>query len=251
MSTRRHTLPLYATVGAAVMVVLAACGNAGDVSSTPDATAEKQTETAADEVFGYTKYDALLRAHVDSEGYVDYPGLLAKRADLDRFVASMGAVTDAEYTAWPEPEQLAFWINAYNAITLKYILDHYPIQKGSFLSGLRYPANSIRQIDGVWDTLSSKVVGEERTLEDIEHEILRAQFGDARIHVAIVCASIGCPPLRNEAFVADTLEEQLDGQARTFLSDPTKFRIDRTGSTVHISSILQWFGKDFVPKHGT
>ena len=251
MSIRCHSLPLYATVGAAIVVVLAACGNAGDVSGTPDATEEKQTDTVTAEEFGYTKYDALLRAHVDSEGYVDYPGLLAKRADLDRFVASMGAVTDAEYTAWPEPERLAFWINAYNAITLQYILDHYPIQKGGLISGLRYPANSIRQIDGVWDTLTSKVVGKERTLEDIEHEILRAQFGDARIHVAIVCASIGCPPLRNEAFVADTLEEQLDAQARTFLSDPTKFRIDRTGSTVHISSIFKWFGKDFVPKHGT
>ena len=233
------------------MVVLVACGNAGDVSGAPDASEGKQVEAVTDEEFGYAKYDALLRAHVDTEGYVDYPGLLAKRADLDQFVASMGAVADAEYAAWPEPEQLAFWINAYNAITLQYILDNYPIKKGGLISGLRYPANSIRQIDGVWDTLTSKVVGEKRTLEDIEHEILRAQFGDARIHVAIVCASIGCPPLRNEAFVADTLEEQLDAQARMFLSDPTKFRIDRTGSTVHISSIFKWFGKDFVPEHGT
>lgn len=233
------------------MVVLAACGNTGDVSGTPNATEGKQVEVATDEEFGYAKYDALLRTHVDSDGYVDYPALLAQRADLDHFIALMGAVSDPEYDAWPKPEQLAFWINAYNAITLEYILNNYPIQKGSFLSGLRYPTNSIRQIDGVWDTLTSKVVGKQRTLEDIEHEILRAQFGDARIHVAIVCASIGCPPLRSEAFVADTLEKQLDAQSRTFLSDPTKFRIDRNRSTVYISSIFKWFGKDFIPEHGT
>lgn len=247
MFDRRETISLYVTVGAALTIVLMACGSSESVIVTPD-SAEEEHLLASDEDFGYAKYDALLRAHVDSGGYVDYPELLANRAHLDRFIASMGTVTDAEYAAWTEPEQLAFWINAYNAITLQYILDNYPIQKGGFISGLRYPSNSIRQIEGVWDTLTSKVVGEERTLEDIEHEILRAQFGDARIHVAIVCASIGCPPLRNEAFVADRLEEQLDDQARTFLSDATKFRIDRAKATVHLSSIFKWFGKDFIPE---
>ncbi len=189
--------------------------------------------------FGYDAYNRLLIEHVDVSGQVDYAALAANRRPLDGFIASMGQLDPAVLASWPAEEQIALWINAYNAITLQFILNHYPIQKGGIISGAIYPANSIRQIPGIWDTMTSPVAGSPVTLDE------------PRIHVAIVCASVGCPPLRNEAFVADRLNEQLDDQARRFLADPSKFNINRERKVVTLSPILDWFGKDFAKKYGT
>ncbi|MCP4452905.1 MAG: DUF547 domain-containing protein, partial [Planctomycetes bacterium] len=139
----------------------------------------------------------------------------------------------------------AFWINAYNALTLKAVLDHYPI-KSSFFRSLTYPKNSIRQIAGVWNKLKFTVHNRPMTLEHIEHEILRVQFNEPRIHLALVCAAKGCPPLRNEPYAGLTLDAQLDDQAAAFLADLSKFKIDRKEEIVHLSPIFKWFGEDFV-----
>lgn len=224
---------------AAAFCALAAC--------TPPETVPDSIALAPVEEFTYAMYDEVLRNHVDDRGFVNYRALKQNRAPLDAFVAQMGAVSRPELDGWPESERLAFWINAYNAITLAYIIDHYPIEKGGLISGALYPANSIRQISGVWDKLSTRVAGEMVTLDAIEHSILRKQFSEPRIHFAIVCASVGCPPLRNEAFVADRLEEQLSDQTRQFLAHPDRFRIDRDAKKVYLSPIFDWFGKDFVP----
>lgn len=205
------------------------------------------TVDVSDEDFSYAMYNEVLKEFVDDKGHVDYAGLKANREPHDRFIALMGAVTESELASWSSDEQLAFWMNAYNAITLKYIIDHYPIEKGGLISRALYPANSIRQIPGVWDELTTPVAGSPITLDAIEHEILRVEFTEPRIHMAIVCAAMGCPPLRAEAFVGERIEEQLDDQSIRFLGHPDRFRIDRETGTVHLSSIFDWFGEDFVP----
>jgi len=225
----------------ALSIAVAACG-----SSDPNDAQPIQDPALMNVEFSYDDYDALLHEYVDKNGMVDYGALLDDRFRLDAFVASMNNIPPEESDAWNRQEKMAFWINAYNAITIKYILDNYPIQKGSIVNRTLYPDNSIRQIDGIWKKLTSPVLGTPITLNDIEHEILRPVFNDPRIHVAIVCASIGCPPLRSEVFLPDQLEEQLEDHTRIFLSDPDKFRIDKTKNKVYISPIFDWFGEDFT-----
>jgi hypothetical protein len=183
---------------------------------------------------------------VNDQGLVKYAELKVNRAGLDVFVSSLGVLDSSVYDAWDSNAKIAFWCNAYNAITLKYILENYPIRKGSWVNSFRFPANSIRQISGVWDALTTPVMGKDMTLEGIENDVLRGQFKEMRIHMAIVCASIGCPHLRNEPYAGGQLDKQLDDQARRFMSNPNKFRIDREKGTVFLSPIFDWFGKDFV-----
>jgi len=156
---------------------------------------------------------------------------------VQRFTRELSRLDDQTYIKWSNKDKIAFWINAYNGLTLKAIIDNYPI-KSSFFKSRIYPKNSIRQISGVWDKKKYKVMGKDRTLEHIEHEILRKQFKEPGIHVALVCAAMGCPPLRNKPYTGDRLEEQFDDQTRRFLSDPTKFIIDREGGKVSLSPIF-------------
>jgi hypothetical protein len=199
--------------------------------------------------FSYQNYAEALKTFVNDQGMVDYKGLKASSKALDAFLAALGALDPKTFAAWAEKEKIAFWINAYNACTLKAIIANYPI-RSSAVASLRFPKNSIRQISGVWTALQFRVLGEEVTLDAIEHQRLRAQFNEPRIHVALVCAAMGCPPLRNEPFVADRLDAQLDDQTKRFLAAPAKFRIDREKGVVHLSSIFKWFADDFVRTYG-
>ena len=203
----------------------------------------------AEDAFSYEGYADVLKAYVDDDGMVNYRGLKAKRAGLDEFVRALGALSKETYASWDEAAQIAFWCNAYNAITLTRIIDHYPIKKGGIISGFRFPVNSIRQIDGVWEDIETRVLGTKMTLDHIEHGILRVKFNEARIHMAIVCAAISCPTLRTEPYVGDRLEEQLEDQSRDFCARPDKFKIDRTKNRVYVSAILDWFGGDFVKSY--
>ncbi len=200
---------------------------------------------AGESDFAYDAYAAVLERYVDDTGMVDYKALKENRGPLDRFAKALADLAPTRYKEWSEPEKIAFWTNAYNALTLKVIIDHYPIRAGFFKS-LVYPRNSIRQISGVWKEITFEVMGKPRTLDAIEHQVLRARFGDPRIHVALVCAAMGCPPLRREPYVAARLDEQFADQARRFLSNPKQCRIDRAGGEVYLSKIFKWFGKDFV-----
>jgi hypothetical protein len=202
-----------------------------------------------DTPFDYDELSQVL-ANVDSEGMVDYSNLSANRRTLDKFVERLGQLSPERYTRWQREEKIAFWINAYNALTLLAIVDNYPI-KSSFLTSIIYPKNSIRQISGVWDNLQFEVIGKQLTLDEIEHEILRKEFDEPRIHVALVCAAKSCPPLRQEPFVGGKLNEQLDDQTRRLLADQSKFRIDRTSNSVSLSKIFEWFGNDFENRYGT
>lgn len=183
------------------------------------------------------------------EGRVDYQALKERPAQLEKYVKELGAVSAAEYESWSKPDQLAFWLNAYNAFTVKAIVDHYPIRARG-LAALRYPKNSIRQIPGVWDKLRWSAAGRQVTLDEIEHKIVRPGFGEPRVHMALVCAALGCPPLRREPYVGTAIERQLDDQARTFLSSPHGLRVDRERNEVRISSIFKWFAEDFGGEKG-
>jgi hypothetical protein len=206
--------------------------------------------THADEPDLHTPYAAVLAAHVDEEGMVDYAALKENPKALESYLLMIGEVHESDVINWSRNEQIAFYVNAYNAFTLQSIVDHYPIQS-NFIASLRFPKNSIRQIDGVWDELEWTLAGNRVTLDGIEHEILRKRFNEPRIHMALVCAAKGCPSLRNKPYTGDALGMQLDAQARRLLSDRKKFRIDRTAGWVALSSIFNWFGEDFVAKYGT
>ncbi len=187
----------------------------------------------------YADYGAILAAHVAGDR-VNYAALAAGRSSFDRVVASFASVTRTDEAGWARPERMAYWINAYNLFTLKAIIDHYPI-RGSFFS--RHPRNSIRQISGVWTALTWNAGGRQLTLDDIEHRLLRPEFQDPRVHFAINCASVGCPPLASEPYRAGQLEAQLDKAAVRYLSGPTGLVVD--GTTLRLSSIFKWYGSDF------
>ena len=138
-------------------------------------------------------------------------------------------------------EQLAFWINTYNIMAVKMVLDHYPVQSIKDAGGVFTP---------VWKLNVGTVAGKARTLHEIEHDILR-KMGEPRIHVAIVCASLSCPDLRPEAYVPQRLNEQLDDQMKSFLSNEKKgLQVDTANHRLYFSSIFKWFAEDFEAKGG-
>ena len=196
----------------------------------------------------FDRYAQVLREFVDHEGVVNYQELKARRHSLDGFLAELRSLEPAEYENWDEKSQIAFWVNAYNALTLKAIIDNYPI-KASFFRSFRFPNNSIRQIPGVWDELRFEVMSHKLTLNEMEHRIIRSKFDEPRIHMALVCAALGCPPLRNEPYSGKNLDFQLDDQARRFIEDGKKFLIDRTKGRVYLSKIFDWYGQDFVERY--
>ena len=197
--------------------------------------------------YSHGAYAAALK-YVDDSGMVHYAGLKKDRGRLDEYVRVVAFLKPEVYRQWDEPTKIAFWTNAYNALTLKLIVDNYPI-RSSLIRSLTYPSNSIRQISGAWDKVRFLVMGKKMTLNDIEHDVLRKKFHEPRIHAALVCAAMSCPPLRNEPFEGKKLDAQLADQSRKFLANPTKFKIDRGAGKVHLSSIFDWFGGDFTKKY--
>lgn len=190
----------------------------------------------------YREYAGLLEAFVDGER-VDYRALKSERSRLDAVLDSWDVPASAE-RVWSREQRMAFWINAYNGFTLRAIVDHYPIRARWFT---RAPRNSIRQIDGVWTELRWRAAGRAVTLDDIEHQILRPEFADARVHFAVNCASISCPPLDAEPYRAATLNAQLDAAARRYLASPEGLRA--RGDKFHVSSIFKWYGDDFIAQY--
>ncbi len=191
--------------------------------------------------FSYEGYEAVLKSHVDKKGRVDYAALARDRMGLDAFLAGVAGLSPKPFSKWKKKERLAFWINVYNALTIRAILDHLPVK-------------SIREIPGVWKKLEWKVMGKNLTLDFIENGILRKRFHEPRIHMGLVCASRGCPFLSNEPFRGIRLEEQLDERARLFFADQGKFRVDRKAGKVYVSPLFDWYKADFVevyaPKKG-
>jgi hypothetical protein len=196
----------------------------------------------------YDDYAAVLKTYVDDTGMINYNGLKANSEKLESFVTAMGKVDPNSYSKWSKKEQIAFWLNAYNGFTLKVIIDNYPI-KPSFLRSRIYPKNSIRQIPGVWDKIKFDVMARKLTLGHIEHEIIRKKFDEPRIHMAMVCAAMGCPPLLNKPYTGQKLDAQLDERTRRFLGNQAKFKVDRKNNRLYLSPIFKWFADDFVKKY--
>ncbi len=183
-------------------------------------------------------FDQLLRQYVDSSGNVDYQAWKASPAAMQTLDAYLTALSRGVSNRPGRREAaLAFWINAYNAVTIKGILREYPT------TSIR---NHTAKLIGynIWDDLLLAVGGTRVSLNQMEHEILR-KMGEPRIHFAIVCASIGCPRLRGEAYAADRIDQQLTENARAFFADPTKFNADIRTRQIRVSPILKWFGADF------
>jgi len=193
----------------------------------------------------HSTWDRLLQKYVDRDGMVDYAAWKASEADraaLKQYLATLSAADPAAETS--KTGKLAFWINAYNALTIHGILKEYPT------SSIR---NHTAKVVGynIWDDLLLPVGNREYSLNQIEHEILR-KLGEPRIHFAIVCASVGCPHLLNEAYTPARLEEQLAANTRDFFSRERNFRADVANRRVRVSAILDWFGEDFgsTPQKG-
>ncbi len=198
-----------------------------------------------DEEFSYEEYDTVLKTYVDLKGKVSYRELKENKNEMEAFLDELEKLKPEDYQSWNDEQKIALWINAYNALTLKAILDHYPLKESSFRTR-KYPRNSIRQISGVWDKIKFPVMGKEITLDHIEHKILRREFNEPKIHMALVCAARGCPPLRQEPYKAEMLKDQLDDQTRRFLSSDKNFLINKEQRLVYLSSIFKWYGKDFI-----
>jgi hypothetical protein len=196
----------------------------------------------------HAAWDALLRKHVvvvngGNASQVRYVGLQSDRNLLRAYLASLSAVSEVEYQSWTKAQRLAFLINAYNAYTIDLVLGKYPDLK------------SIKDLGSVfqspWKRKFFTLLGQERSLDDIEHGMIRAPgaFDEPRIHVAVVCASIGCPMLRKEAFAGERLDAQLEDAMRRFLSDRSRNRFDAAAGKLEVSKIFDWYGKDFSKGH--
>jgi Protein of unknown function, DUF547 len=224
---------LFLLIGA--IAVLAGCASAPPLAQNQSQTT--QVTVASSASLSYEGYGTVLRTYVNADGLVDYPALQANPQVLKDFIAQLGAVSSDTYAAWNENEKIAFLINAYNAITLESIINQNPLK------------GSIKDIFGVWNFNKHTVMGRSLTLDNIEHDILRKDFQEPRIHAALVCAAISCPVLRQEPYTGENLDEQLDDQVRKWLSGPHGLQIDRTQNRVAISSIFDWFGEDWQAQY--
>ncbi len=194
----------------------------------------------------HSKFDRILKAVVFVNGpksQVRYSSLKMTPQSLDQYLGDIEQVTLSEYKQWSESQQIAFLINAYNALTIKLILSEYPELKsikdlGGFFSG-------------PWKVEFFTLFGEKRHLDHIEHGLLRKNFSEPRIHFALVCASIGCPALRAEAFVPEHLDFQLNDAMKSFLKDTDRNFFNSKTDTLEISSIFKWFKGDFVKVAGS
>ncbi len=181
--------------------------------------------------FDHALYGEILNEFL-KEGRVDYRELKKNPAPLNGYLEKVGELSPQVFNSLSRNEEIAFYINAYNALTLKAIIDHYPLK-------------SIKEIPGVWSRLKWKVIQKELTLDDIEHRILRRIYREPRIHFALVCASKGCAELASRPFGGEDLDEQLSRAARKFIADKKKARLDKEKNTLYLSSLFKWFRKDF------
>ena len=189
-------------------------------------------------------WDALLKKNVvvvqgGKTSQARYAGFKQEEAALKAYTESLSKVTEAEFKAFSKTQQMVFLINAYNALTVQLILTKYPDLK------------SIKDLGGAfsspWKQKFFKLMGNDSTLDQIEHEMLRKKgvYDEPRVHYAVNCASIGCPALREEAFTADKLDAQLEEQARRFLSDRSRNRYNAQNESLEVSKIFDWFKEDW------
>ena len=197
---------------------------------------------------GHAAWDALLKKHVrpisgGNASQVDYRGFAADRATLKSYLDSLSAVTLAQFNGFSKPQRYAFLANAYNAFTVEKILTRYPDLKSIRDFG--------RVFNNPWKAEFFTLLGGKRHLDWIEHDTMRAPgaYDDPRVHVAVNCASIGCPMLGRDAFVAERLETQLDELFRRFMSDRSRNRFNAKSGELELSQLFDWYRQDFEKGH--
>jgi hypothetical protein len=182
-------------------------------------------------------FNDLLQKHVTKDGIVDYKSFKNDEAKLDNYISYLEKTSPAE--SWSENKQKAFWINAYNAYTIKIILENYPLKS---IMDIKQEGKT------AWKIPFAKVGGKTYTLDHIEHEILRKNFSDPKIHVGVNCASGSCPKISNSAFTEENVETELTRLMKDFINDSSRNKISK--NKIQISSIFDWFKEDFT-KNGS
>lgn len=174
--------------------------------------------------------DGLLKTYVSSAGVVDYKGLKNEEAKLDQYLKILE--TNAPGTTWNRDQELVYWINAYNAYTIKLILNNYPVKSITNIAGGK-----------PWDVKWIRLDGQTLSLNNIENDIIRPKYNEPRIHFAVNCAAKSCPPLLNGAYFAKTLDAQLESQTKKFINNPAYNTLDK--NEIKVSKIFEWYGADF------
>lgn len=195
--------------------------------------------------FSHQPWQTLLDRHlvVQDKGrvtQVNYRTMAADRARLQQYLQALSAVEKEQFNRWPEAERLAFLINAYNAWTVELVLTRYPE-----LDSIKDLGNWLKS---PWQQDFIPLLGQTRSLDDIEHRLIREHFSEPRIHFAVNCASIGCPALAPQAYNAEQLEQQLEQATRLFLSDKSRNRLK--DDRLQVSSIFKWYQDDFRTGQG-
>jgi hypothetical protein len=184
----------------------------------------------------HARFAVVLKEYLKGDR-VDYQSLKENSAQLQGYLDQMSEVSQVAFKAWSRNDQLAYLFNLYNAQTLQLILDHYPL-------------NSIRDIghifSGPWDQQVVRLFGARRSLDYLEHGVIRKHYAEPRTHFALVCAAKGCPPLRDEPYLGRRLERQLEEQGKRFMGTSEKNRIDHEEKKIYLSPIFKWFKKDFL-----
>ena len=193
----------------------------------PETSAPPVAVELVKELFDHSMFNALLEAHVTTDGKVNYKGFLKDKVKLNSYLEQLADQRPED--SWTHEDKLAYWMNVYNAFTIKLIIINYPIK-------------SIKDIKDPWDARFFKLGKKWYNLNEVEHKILR-KMGDARIHFGINCASFSCPPLLNKAFTAENVDAQLTLLAKRFINDSQRNTI--TNDRIALSKIFQWFSKDF------
>ena len=186
-------------------------------------------------------WNTILQKYVNERGLVNYRALRTDSLSLNTYLQDLAAHLPSK--SWTDNDRLAYWINAYNAYTVQLIIRNYPVKSIKDLGGDKIFVNT------PWDKHFIHLGKEAYSLNDIEHRIIRKQFPDNRIHLALVCAAMSCPRLRNEAYTGSSLNAQLDAQGRDFLNNPAKNKLTPADKP-QVSSIFNFYPKDFT-KNGS
>jgi hypothetical protein len=194
--------------------------------------ASSSFKTPKPTAISHESWNFLLKKHVSTNGNVNYKGFAKDSVALNAYLKLLSANPPDE-KSWSVNEKIAYWINAYNAFTIQLMIRNYPLK-------------SIKDIFSPWDRKFFSIGGKKISLGHIEHEILRKKFAEPRIHFAIVCASISCPKLLNQAYDAKILNNQLEKQAFDFINDPKRNLI--SAEKAQLSEIFSWFSGDFTKK---
>jgi len=189
----------------------------------------------------HKNYDQFLKNNV-KDGLVNYKAIKSDSTALNNYLENLAKVDEATFNTWSEKQRLTYLINLYNAATIKLIVDNYPVK-------------SIRDINkagqGPWKLEVVNLFGKNISLDALEHEVIRENYDEPRIHFALVCAALGCPKLPSRAFIPTNMEEQLDARTKLYLADKSINYIDENQNTIYLSSIFIWFAWDFTKTHGT